>query len=90
MLITYYNTLLQLVKVKIFERRKPMKKKLSPWGQQCKLQMLVLGKSLADISNDTNYSRTYISAIINGRIVAPQETIKAISKALNVDIMLPR
>lgn len=67
-----------------------MKKKLSPWGQQCKLQMLVLGKSLSDISNDTDYSRTYISAIINGRIVAPEETIKAISKALNVDIMLPR
>lgn len=67
-----------------------MKKQLSPWGQQCKLQMLVLGKSLADISSDTNYSRTYISAIINGRIVAPDETVKAISKALNVDTMLPR
>lgn len=52
--------------------------------------MLILGKSLADISNDTNYSRTYISAIINGRIVAPQETVKAISKALNVDITLPK
>ncbi len=67
-----------------------MKKQLSPWGQQCKLQMLVLGKSLADVSSDTNYSRTYISAIINGRIVAPDETVKAISKALNVDTMLPR
>lgn len=67
-----------------------MKKQLSPWGQQCKLQMLILGKSLADVSSDTNYSRTYISAIINGRIVAPDETVKAISKALNVDTMLPR
>lgn len=90
MLITYYNTLLQLVKVKIFERRKLMKKKLSPWGQQCKLQMLVLGKSLSDISCDTKYSRNYISAIINGRIVVPDETAEAISKSLCVDTRLPR
>lgn len=67
-----------------------MKKQLSPWGQRCKLQMLILGKSLADISGDTNYSKSYISAIINGRIVAPDETIKTISEALEVDIRLPR
>ncbi len=65
-------------------------KQLSPWGQQCKLQMLVLGKSLADISCDTKYSRTYISAIINGRIVAPDETVETISRSLGVDTRLPR
>lgn len=65
-------------------------KQLSPWGQQCKLQMLVLGKSLADISCDTKYSRNYISAIINGRIVVPDETAEAISKSLCVDTRLPR
>lgn len=67
-----------------------MKKQLSPWGKQCKLQMLVLGKSLADISIATNYSKTYISAIINGRIIVPDETIKTISDALGVDTKLPR
>jgi len=67
-----------------------MKKQLSPWGQQCKLQMLVLGKSLADISLATNYSKTYISAIINDRIAVPDKTIETISDALGVDTKLPR
>ena len=65
-----------------------MKKKLSPWGQQCKVQMLVLGKTLEDLSTATQLSRTYISAIINGRIIVPEETIKKISNELDVDMNL--
>lgn len=62
-----------------------MKKPLSPWGKQCKVQMVVLGKTLADIAKETNLSRTYISAIINGRMIAPDDTVQMISTALNVD-----
>lgn len=67
-----------------------MKRKLSPWGKQCKIQMVVLGKKLEDVSKETNLSRTYIFSIINGRIYAPDETVRAISNALDVDIALER
>lgn len=67
-----------------------MKRELTPWGKQCKIQMVALGKSLSDLSNETNLSRTYISAIINGRQAAPEETMNAISTALEVDAALAR
>lgn len=65
-----------------------MKKQLSRWGRQCKSQMAVLGKSLADVSEETKLSRTYISAIINGRIIVPDETAQKISDVLQVDMEL--
>lgn len=67
-----------------------MKRELSPWGKQCKVQMVVLGKGLEQLSKETNFSKTYISSIINGRIVVPDETVKAISNALQVDMELKR
>lgn len=63
-----------------------MKRELSPWGRQCKAQMAMLSKSLADLGQETGLSRTYISAIINGRIIVPPETVKLISDALEVDM----
>lgn len=66
------------------------KRKLSPWGKECKIQMLSQGKSLGDLSKETKFSRTYISSIINGRTIAPEKTIVTISKALSVDAELPR
>lgn len=66
------------------------KRELSPWGKQCKIQMLVLGKSLNDLSDETKLSRTYISSIINGRMMAPEDTVKCISNALEVDMALSR
>ncbi len=65
-----------------------MKKKLSLWGQQCKVQMLILGKTLEDLSTATQLSRYYISAIINGRMIAPEQTIQKISNELDVDMNL--
>lgn len=65
-----------------------MARELSEWGKQCKVQMLLLGKSLSDIADDTGYSRTYISAIINGRVNVPEETIKKISVALGINSIL--
>lgn len=67
-----------------------MKRKMSPWGMQCKTQMLLLGKTLRQLSTETNYSVSYLSAIINGRVIVPDETIKVISDALEVDMALKR
>lgn len=67
---------------------KKEKRELSPWGKQCKVQMLVLGKSLADLSAETKLSRTYISSIINGRMIVPEDTARIISNALGVDMAL--
>lgn len=69
---------------------KKEKRELSPWGKQCKVQMLVLGKSLADLSAETKLSRTYISSIINERMVVPEDTVRIISNALGVDMALRR
>lgn len=61
-----------------------MSKTITPWGKQCKIQMIALNKSLEDISKETGYSRTYISSIINGRMTAPADTVQKISAALRV------
>ena len=62
-----------------------MGKNITPWGKQCKMQMIALGKTLTDVSEETGLSRTYISGIINGRIMVPFETTSKISKSLSVD-----
>lgn len=62
-----------------------MGKNITPWGKQCKIQMVNLGKTLTDLSKETGFSRTYISAIINGRVIAPMETKQKISENLLVD-----
>jgi cyanate lyase len=80
------NILLQLVKVQINERRISMSKTITPWGLQCKSQMVLNGLSLNDLSKSVGLSRTYISAIINGRIYAPDETVEKINKALGMEI----
>lgn len=61
------------------------RRSIPEWGKQCKVQMLLLGKTLADVSSITGLGRTYISAIINGRSTAPDETVEKISSALEVD-----
>ncbi len=61
------------------------KRELSPWGKQCKMQMIALGKSLTDISKETKLSRTYISGIINGRLIVPEETIRLINQSLQIN-----
>lgn len=60
--------------------------KVSIWGRTCKAQMILLGKSLEDLSAETGYGRTYISAIINERVRVPEETREKISEALKVDV----
>ncbi len=63
-----------------------MKKEIPEWGKQCKVKMILSGMTLQDVSDITGYSRTYISAVINGRMIVPQETIKRITAALKVSI----
>lgn len=65
-----------------------MKKKMSSWSRKCKSQMALLDKSLTDLSNETNLSRTYISAIINERIVVPDDTKRIICTALEIEMPL--
>lgn len=65
-----------------------MKRQIPDWGKQCKVQMLLMGISLQDLSNKTGYSRTYISAVMNGRIISPMETVKKITDALGVPMEL--
>ncbi len=63
-----------------------MKKTMSSWSRKCKSQMALLDKSLADLSDETSLSRTYISAIINERIVVPDDTKRLICKALEIEM----
>lgn len=63
-----------------------MKRQLSPWSRQCKAQMILLDKSLEALSKETKFSRTYLSSIINGRMAAPDETIRIICDALEIDM----
>lgn len=62
-----------------------MSKTITPWGKQCKVQMTLRGMTLRELSMTIGLSHTYVSAIINGRVVAPEETIKKINKALQVE-----
>jgi len=80
----HFNILLQLIEAKNAERRVHMGKNMTPWGKQCKVQMALLGLSLKDLSEAVGLSNTYVSAIINGRVVAPEETVDKISRALQV------
>lgn len=67
-----------------------MKRSISPWGKQCKIQMIALEKKLEDVAKDTGLGRTYISAIINGRLIPPDTTYDAISESLKVDPKLSK
>lgn len=61
-----------------------MGKNITPWGRQCKVQMALLGVSLKDLSKMVGLSNTYVSSIINGRVVAPEDTVAKINQALQV------
>ncbi len=63
-----------------------MGKSITPWGRKCKAQMVMMGKTLADLSQETDLSVTYISSIINGRVVVPDKTIQLISTVLQVEM----
>lgn len=61
-----------------------MGKYMTPWGRQCKAQMAIMGLSLKDLSETVGLTNTYVSAIINGRIIASEEAVEKINKALQI------
>lgn len=63
-----------------------MSKTITAWGRRCKAQMILLPKSLTELAKEVGYSETYVSSIINGRVVVPAETAEKITSALNVEI----
>lgn len=54
------------------------------WGKRCKAQMVLKDISLQDIADSTGYSRTYVSSIINGRVMVPDETKEKVENALGL------
>lgn len=62
-----------------------MSKTITPWGKQCKVQMMLQDLTLKELSATVGLSHTYVSAIINGRTVAPQETVERINEALGLN-----
>ena len=62
-----------------------MGKNISPWGIQCKQQMLAKRMKLKDLSQETGLSVPYLSTIINGRVVAPPATIQRINSILEIN-----
>lgn len=62
-----------------------MSKTITPWGRQCKVQMMLQGLTLKELAAAVGLSHTYVSAIINGRTIAPQETVERINEALGFD-----
>ena len=63
-----------------------MSRTITAWGRRCKAQMILLPKSLTELAKEVGYSETYVSSIINGRVVVPAETAEKITAALNVEI----
>jgi len=80
-ILTYYCNLL---KIKLTGKENCMSKTITPWGRQCKAQLAIKGIFLTGLSDATGLSRTYLSAIINGRITAPRETINKVNHALDI------
>lgn len=62
-----------------------MGKTISPWGRQCKSRMALSGMTLKELSASVGLSQTYVSAIINGRLFAPEDTIEKINRALRIE-----
>lgn len=61
-----------------------MSKTIGPWGKMCKTQMINQSITLKELAAQAGLSTTYVSAIINGRIIVPEETINKINKVLNI------
>ena len=64
-----------------------MSRNITPWGRQCKAQMILQGITLKELSKKVGLSHTYVSAVINGRVMVPEETTDKISKALNIPVL---
>ena len=60
-----------------------MAEKLSPWCKRAKITMIKNDISVNDLSAELEYNRSYISSVLNGRVISPKVR-KRISDLLNI------
>ena len=65
-----------------------MKKKaaipITPWGKRCRIRLMEKEMTMKDLAAQLGNSYTYLSGIINGRVMPAESTIIAINKALDI------
>ena len=60
-----------------------MAEKLSPWCKRAKIAMIKNDIAVNDLSAEMEYNRSYISSVLNGRVISPPVR-KRISDFLNI------
>ncbi|MDO4305718.1 MAG: helix-turn-helix transcriptional regulator [Eubacteriales bacterium] len=60
-----------------------MAEKLSPWCKRAKIAMIKKDIAVNDLSAELEYNRSYISSVLNGRVISPPVR-KRISDFLNI------
>ncbi len=61
-------------------------KSITPWGKMCKSQMCLKNITLEELAEAVGLSKNYTSAVINGRVVAPQSTLDKIGRELGISM----
>ena len=61
-----------------------MKRKLSEWGQQVKIEMIKRGWGNQQLADEAHLSREYVCAVVAGRVISPRAQ-KAIEHALGIE-----
>lgn len=57
--------------------------KLPPWCKRAKIAMIQKDITVNDLSAKLEYNRTYVSSVLNGRVISPPVR-KRISDFLNI------
>ncbi len=60
-----------------------MAEKLSPWCKRAKIAMIENDIAINELSAVLEYNRSYISSVLNGRVISPKVR-KRISDFLNI------
>lgn len=60
-----------------------MAEKLSPWCKRAKIAMIQNDIAVNELSAELEYNRSYISSVLNGRVISPPVR-KRISDFLNI------
>lgn len=60
-----------------------MAEKLSPWCKRAKITMIENDIAINELSAVLEYNRSYISSVLNGRVISPKVR-KRISDFLNI------
>lgn len=60
-----------------------MAEKLSPWCKRAKIAMIENDIEINELSAVLEYNRSYISSVLNGRVISPKVR-KRISDFLNI------